>query len=364
MRRNCLLSYADINSFNHVLAHNLRMCDILMPRDAGRYISERSKDVKIIDNGVQKVAMFMADCVRSGTYNIKSWKMHTLNPKVMDENTLNWIFVTDTLNFSFWTEDVNKKFKVKYNGEDYTGYWSLCAAINRALDKGIPFTNPEYFANITKEQMTDVLRSDSDYDIPLFEERLTVLREAGRVLVEKYGGSVAKLVQRCGKSAQTMMKQVVKDFSSYRDETEFEGQKVAIYKRVQILIADIWACFEGQGYGEFHDIDTITMFADYRIPQALLYFGALQYSDELVEYLKTPHLLKSGDRYEVEIRGCSIWATELINKETRKLLDADAAGKNLLVNSILIDHYLWDYRLDHAGEMADLPLHKIRCIYY
>lgn len=39
---------------------------------------------------------------------------------------------------------------------------------------------------------------------------------------------------------------------------------VKIYKRVQILVADIWACFEGKSYGEFNDIDSITMFADYR----------------------------------------------------------------------------------------------------
>lgn len=39
---------------------------------------------------------------------------------------------------------------------------------------------------------------------------------------------------------------------------------VAIYKRAQILIGDIWACFRGQGLGQFNDIDTITMFADYR----------------------------------------------------------------------------------------------------
>jgi hypothetical protein len=39
---------------------------------------------------------------------------------------------------------------------------------------------------------------------------------------------------------------------------------VCLYKRAQILVADIWACFEGQGYGEFNDIDEITMFADYR----------------------------------------------------------------------------------------------------
>lgn len=39
---------------------------------------------------------------------------------------------------------------------------------------------------------------------------------------------------------------------------------VSLYKRAQILVADIWACFEGQGHGRFADIDTLTMFADYR----------------------------------------------------------------------------------------------------
>ncbi|XP_045187701.1 queuosine salvage protein-like [Mercenaria mercenaria] len=341
-----------------------RMGDILMPRDAGKFISGESKDVKINDSGVLKVAKFMADCVKSGTYSIKSWKQHDLNPKTMDENALNWIFVADTLNFSFWSDDETKKYMVRYKGKEYTGYWSLCAAMNRALDEGIKLTEPKYFANITKKKLSEILRSDSDYDIPLIEERFTVLREAGQVLMEKYDGSVVELVQQCNKSAQTMMKQVVKDFTSYRDETEFAGKHVAIYKRVQILIADIWACFEGQGYGEFNDIDTITMFADYRIPQALLYFGALQYSDELSEFLRKEHRLNSGERYEVEIRGCSVWATELINQETRKIMDADADGKKLLVNSILIDHYLWDYRRDNADKMTDLPFHKIRCIYY
>ena len=39
---------------------------------------------------------------------------------------------------------------------------------------------------------------------------------------------------------------------------------VAFYKRAQILIADVWACCEGEGLGAFTDIDDITMFADYR----------------------------------------------------------------------------------------------------
>jgi len=71
-----------------------------------------------------------------------------------------------------------------------------------------------------------------------------------------------------------------------------------------------------------------------------------------------------GDRYEVEIRGCSIWTTELVNAETRRILEDDVTGNDVIVNSILIDHYLWDYRRDHADEMKHIPFHRIRCIYY
>ena len=39
---------------------------------------------------------------------------------------------------------------------------------------------------------------------------------------------------------------------------------VSLYKRAQILIADVWGACEGKGLGEFRDIDTLTMFADYR----------------------------------------------------------------------------------------------------
>jgi len=107
------------------------------PREAARFIAEHSQHVKISDAGVRNVAKHMAECVKSGTYSIKSWKEHELNPKTMDEAALNWIFFADTLNFSFWSADDNKKFVVKYAGKDHSGYWSLCAAMNRALDEGI-----------------------------------------------------------------------------------------------------------------------------------------------------------------------------------------------------------------------------------
>ena len=93
---------------------------------------------------------------------------------VGDEAAVDWIFLADVLNFSFWSEDESKKFCVNYKGMSWTGYWSLCAAINRALDEGIPFTDPEYYRKISKEKLTYIFRSDSAYQMPLIEDRLEV----------------------------------------------------------------------------------------------------------------------------------------------------------------------------------------------
>lgn len=62
-------------------------------------------------------------------------------------------------------------------------------------------------------------------------------------------------------SAASLVNLLAESFSCFRDETTFHGRRVRIYKRAQILVADLWACFNGEGYGEFNDIDKITMFA-------------------------------------------------------------------------------------------------------
>lgn len=55
------------------------------------------------------------------------------------------------------------------------------------------------------------------------------------------------------------------------------------YKRAQIFVADVYGAFGGQGYGLFHDIDQLTMFADYRVPVVLRLLGVLQYSQQLAD---------------------------------------------------------------------------------
>ncbi|CAM9410976.1 unnamed protein product [Lampetra planeri] len=341
------------------------MEEVLCPRDAGRFIAKNSKDVSIAEEGVRSVASVLCEKYQEKTFGVECWKsMHELHPQMSNEDAINWVFVVDTLNFSFWAESDDTKCLVKYKEEMYSGYWTLCAAMNRALDEGFHMTSASYYSNITFEELSHVLRSDSGSPMPMLAERHRVLTETGRILVQSFGGSFLECLRRCGHSAQALLRLVVENFPCYRDEATFKSKRVALYKRAQILVADIWGLLEGKGDGFFNDIGTLTMFADYRVPQALVYLGALKYSSRLTQKLKDGVMFESGEEQEVEIRGCSIWCVELIQEELARLLAERGVAKAQDINAVLLDYYLWDYARAHRDEMAHIPIHHIRCIYY
>lgn len=339
------------------------MDGVLGPRESGRFITETCSEISINENGVEKLAKILYEKVRTGEFSVKMWRRHELNPQSMDEKAVNWVFVSAALNFSFWSDNP-EKIAVTYKGNQYTGYWTLCACMNRALDEGIPFTTPSYYATVDLKTLKHVFRSDNGAEVPLLEERLRVLNETGKVLMQKYSGCFANVLKKADKSAQSLLKIVLNDFSSFQDVAEYKGKKVGIYKRAQILIGDLWGCCEGCGLGEFLDIGTITMFADYRIPQALVYFDVLKYSDCLMEKLKKEPLLDCGEQVEVEIRGVSLWACELIRDKIVLLLKESKIDTEYDCNAVLVDHYLWDMRRELADKMMDIPFHRTRGIFY
>ena len=121
------------------------MDGLLTPRESAKFIAENSRDVFIDGGGVRRVAELLLAKAAGPELRVGAWKaFHELNPKAADEAAVNWVFVTDTLNFSFWSESDEHKCLVGYGGKTYSGYWSLCAAVNRALDEGwCPFSRSD-----------------------------------------------------------------------------------------------------------------------------------------------------------------------------------------------------------------------------
>ncbi|RKP23574.1 UPF0553 protein C9orf64-like protein [Syncephalis pseudoplumigaleata] len=337
--------------------------------ESAHFIAEHSKDVSIDMNAVEKVATMLFRQMEKTPYTTQVWRQHPLNPSHPTEATIDWIFVVDLLNFSFWSdagEFSPDRYTVVYNGQSYTGYWALCACINRAIDEGLPMTQASFYANATDEQLSAIFRSDTSEQIPLLAERIRLLREAGQVLIKQYNGSFVHCVKAARKQAAHLLDLIVRSFAVFRDECQFAGRPVQFYKRAQILIADIWACFDGEGLGEFVDIDHVTMFADYRVPQSLAYLGLLQYSADLHAHLEADRPLDYGSRLEVEIRGNSIWAVEQLRQCMLVARSQSASSSSSLppINAILLDFYLWDFAKDNAQALCNVPVHRTRSIFY
>ncbi|XP_063788930.1 queuosine 5'-phosphate N-glycosylase/hydrolase-like [Pseudophryne corroboree] len=345
--------------------HSSRMSAPLAPREAGKFITENSKDVFVEPQGVSSLAKKLFEKIGRKEISLAGWKtLHELNPQSSGEDAVNWVFFADTLNFSFWSESQEKKFLVRYKGKEYSGYWAFCAAINRALDEGIPITTSFYYSNVTLDQLQHIFRSDTDVPITMIDTRLEILHQTGEILMKKFGGSFLNCVKMSKKSAVKLMQLVVENFPSYRDEGVFQGQKVAFYKRAQILVGDIWAVLDGKTDGCFYDIHKITMLADYRVPQALVHFGVIRYSEELLRKLEEGFLFRSGDREEMEIRGCSIWAVELVYEHLKSIFQEKRQTIGNDINPILINNFLWDFARDNRSAVDVVPFHRVRGIYY
>lgn len=62
--------------------------------------------------------------------SVNNFSQCQFHPSPDDLKAVDWIFVLDTLNYSFWSKTNCPKWTV--NGQ--TGYFALCAAIKRAVD--------------------------------------------------------------------------------------------------------------------------------------------------------------------------------------------------------------------------------------
>lgn len=308
--------------------------------EGAEYICDNSIDVALDMRSCKNAAASIHEQMQQKQYSPSTWSQHELHPKAKDEATLNFIFLMDLLNFSFWSERAeSERFAISYRDKRWTGYWSLVAALQRALDEEIPITDPHFWQDeneCTLDALRHVFRSCTEEEIPLLEERLACIREAGQVLYEKYDCSIPKLISAANGSAAALVNILARDFAAFRDERKWPGRKkpIRFLKRAQILVADVWACFEGEGYGAFRDIDKITMFADYRVPQILTSLGCMAYSPPLDSAVRRQQVIESGSSWEMQMRGCSIWCVELIRREIKQ------QHPEAKVNAILIDFFL------------------------
>lgn len=267
------------------------------------------------------------------------------------ERTVNWILVLDAVNFCFWSERNQQRWSIEYKGERLNGYLAEAAALTRAVEEGMPLWDASYLSTISSEDVATIFRGEQT--IPLFEQRLQHMREVGRVLLERYDGQFTRAIEQVNGSAVQLALLLARQFPSFNDVALYRTHMVRFLKRAQICVADLYNAFGGKSWGAFDDIDQLTVFADYKLPQVLRHYGVLEYEPTLAERVDKQELIEAGSEEEIEIRAATIWACELLRRAMQSW--------GYTITAAQIDLRLW-----LLGQQSDnmKPYHRTLTIFY
>ncbi len=312
--------------------------DPTAPLDAVRrsaaWVTERARYVHLREEGIAALARRMA----AGEMPPVRWDdVHHFRDG--GPATAQYLLVLDALNFCFWPDP----------SWDYN---RLALALKQTMLREPHRFHADALASASEADVQAMLAGGPD--IPLLAQRAALLREVGAVLAGRWQGQAATLVAAADHSAARLVALITAELPGFRDHAIFQGWPVYLYKRAQIFVGDLYGSFDGQGLGRFDDIEQLTMFADYRVPQLLRAEAILEYNTRLASIVDLCRELPSGSELEIELRACSIHAVERL----RQVL----ADLGVQRNALELDWILWNVGEARQGEMK--PHHRTLTIYY
>jgi hypothetical protein len=312
-----------------------------------RNVAGKSRQVQIVEQSLKRFSRKMlAEKIQS-----PAWDSHH---HFFDEGeeTVAYLLVLDTINFCFWPPSGQPKWVVDYKSEKLSGYYALAASLKTAVESGVPITDASYLAELSLDDLKRILGGQGE--LQLMERRLKNLNELGHVLLSEYKGNAYRFVEHAGGSALKLAELLAEKLSSFSDVSEYLGQKVLFLKRAQIFSADLYGAFKGKKWGSFEDMNELTAFADYKLPQVLRHLGILRYTEALSKKIDQGIYLDPGSPEEVEIRANTVWAVELIRQELER------AGE--VLRAFEIDWILWN--LGQKKEFKNKPYHRVVTVFY
>lgn len=310
-----------------------------------KFVLDNSEQIKI---NKSKIKDF---CEVFGESHINHW----LNEapfdfsKLTEREKLHFLLVFNSISFTYWGEP---KWTIEYKGEKFDGAWGMIASLGKAIENKKSIINPIYFKDISEKDFEEILKGN--IKIPLFSERLRILREVGFILTRDFDGDFGNLVRKAKGDALRLVELILEHFPSFNDFSSYKGRKIYFQKRAQLLVADIYQMFNGDGYGKMKNLDEITACADYKLPMVLRKLGILEYSKEIRDKIDNKIEILKDSEEEIEIRANTIWAVDFIKDQLKKKIPK--------INSIHINDHLW--LLGQIKNPKDKPYHLTRTIAY
>jgi len=310
-----------------------------------RFVVENAKYVKINHEKIKEFTKHFNESHINHWLNESPFDLTKFN----DKDKLHFLLIFNSTSFSYWG---NPKWNIEYNNEKFDGSWGMIVALGKAIENNMPLLNMKYLSNISDKDFAKIVKGN--IKIPMFEERLRIFREVGKAVTEKLDGDFSTLIKKANNDAMKLLDLIVSNFPSFEDSSLYKGKQIYFYKRVQLLISDIYQMFNNSGYGNLKNIDQLTACADYKLPKVLRNLGIIEYTKDLAAKVDNKIELPHGSEEEIEIRACTIWANEFIKDKLKKTIQN--------INSIHINDHLW--LLGQIKSANDKPYHLTRSTAY
>lgn len=307
------------------------------------YVASHSRYVRINPRGLKRYARELP---------LNEIESPTLDPERHylghGDDTLAYILILDSINFG------SGYFPYLKKRPGMSGYFTVASSLT------------DYFRDRGPLTPTDLRDVRPDWCAEVFDQNLSVgpvyalmslfaqaLRHLGVYVLDRFDGSYQALVKSAGGSAAQLV-HILAEMPFYRDAHNYRGKRILLFKRAQIMAADLSLAFNGQGPGQFEDLDRLTIFADNLVPHVLRMDGILRYDEELLRKIMEESPLHPGSEEEVEIRACAVHAVELIRAALHE--------QGHEVTSASLDYLLWNR--GQQPEYKAAPRHRAGCVYY
>jgi hypothetical protein len=293
------------------------------------FILNKSSDYKPKIVTIQEPSADILNLIRKNLKNYEVDDKFLSKIKKIDKKQRgNFVFILRSLDFRLWEFSENWRYK----GE--SGFWGL---MERVIDlfKTISLNNGKINFAIFKKNISPKENS------ALARLRYRIFKSSLDWLNKTYGGNFDSYFEENKNTYEFCLNLFT--LEKYRDFYK----NFYFLKPNQLLYLE-YILAKGLNKKYKDELENLTIFADYKIPQIFINFGLIEIPEIYLKKLKEKKIIKKFSLFENELR----WASILLGEKL---------SKNLKIPSYKIDNVLWN--ISHKIKLK-IPAPKVKTIFY
>jgi hypothetical protein len=294
--------------------------------------------VQINHDRVKEVAQILSDF----NFTPPTWDFSAgdipLYPQFQDaEQLLRHFLVLNSINYEYihFGQRTDSGDPLRFSDGILSGAELATSRITQHWDE---LKDPLFLSTLPLEYVRDTL-FDADIPIPRLSNRVDCMRSVGSMLValEEKGLGLTDTFGWYGGHAMSVARHFKDWVVGFQDE---------YLKRAQLYVGMVHGRFQNRDDNPVDpgSIDSLTVFADYRVPQTMIGWGIIDISDELRQALQDGKTLREDSPEAQGLRAVPIIAADLLVEEVNRIRleqSLQSGEKYVPVTTLGADAVLW-----------------------